>query len=98
MNIADEFSVLTDEDVAILARNLPRSEAGIIADRRDYTIMTNRSCASDAPTIEILDEIERLQNIQKRHAPTSSEWIAASRELKPLFEEMARRQSAPGLR
>lgn len=47
--------------------------------------------ASGADTAEILARIESLQAIQKRNRPTSAEWIEASNELKPLFEEMARR-------
>lgn len=43
---------------------------------------------------DILQEIGSLQSIQKRNRPSSMEWQWASRELKPLFAEMARRQKA----
>lgn len=46
---------------------------------------------SSADTAASLARIEELQAIQKRNRPTSPEWIEASNELKPLFEEMARR-------
>lgn len=41
---------------------------------------------------DLLQEIESLQSIQKRNPSKSIEWQWASRELKPLFAEMARRQ------
>lgn len=43
---------------------------------------------------QILEEIAALQEQQKRNRPSSLEWQWASRELKPLFAEMARRQKA----
>lgn len=44
-----------------------------------------------APTGEILDEIARLQDVQKKHPPESEAWRQASAELAPLFEEMSAR-------
>lgn len=41
---------------------------------------------------QLLEEIEKLQQIQKTHRSTSPAWIAASSLLEPLFAEMARRQ------
>jgi hypothetical protein len=38
--------------------------------------------------------ISELQNIQKRNPPDSFAWRLASKQLAPLFEEMARRQAA----
>lgn len=54
----------------------------------------------DSPTTEILAEIERLQEIQKRSSPKSEEWQSASSSLQPLFAEMARREPVlrPGAR
>jgi hypothetical protein len=40
---------------------------------------------------EVLYLIRELQAMQKRNPPTSKAWKDASRELKPLFREMARR-------
>lgn len=45
----------------------------------------------DLPEADIQGEIERLQGIQKANPPTSQEWRNASAQLRPLFEEMARR-------
>jgi hypothetical protein len=47
---------------------------------------------SSVDTKELLSRIEQLQAIQKRSRSTSAEWIEASNDLKPLFEEMAKRQ------
>ena len=55
--------------------------------------MNQANTLSESPTAEIREAIEILQDIQKRHAPTSTVWQEASRSLKPLFEEMARRSA-----
>ena len=39
-------------------------------------------------------QIKLLGDIQERNKPTSAAWKAASRALRPLFAEMARRQKA----
>lgn len=44
------------------------------------------------PTTQLLHSIDEQQAIQKRNPPTSVAWQSASRALKPLFAEMARRQ------
>jgi hypothetical protein len=53
---------------------------------------------ADAPTKEILREIERFQRQQKRYPATSdtSQQIGAQL-LAPLFAEMARRQQSNSL-
>lgn len=43
-------------------------------------------------TVAILDKIERLQNVQKTVGPKDAAWHEASRDLRPLFAEMARRE------
>ena len=67
------------------------NRAAVQFDRDDAELRFRIDNPSESSDDEILNKIERLQNIQKRHAPTSGAWIAASIELKPLFEEMARR-------
>lgn len=46
------------------------------------------------PTSVIERLVTRWQNVQKEWGPDSSEGRNASRELQPLFAEMARRQKA----
>jgi hypothetical protein len=48
----------------------------------------------DYPTATIERLIGRYQNVQKMHGPDSLFGKDASRELQPLFAEMARRQKA----
>ncbi len=45
-------------------------------------------------TTEIMQRIRDLQDIQKANSPGSPLWEAASKELAPLFAEMARRQES----
>lgn len=47
-------------------------------------------------TEQMVDEIERLQGVQRRNPPSSAAWQGASEALAPLFAEMARRQRANG--
>jgi hypothetical protein len=41
----------------------------------------------------LLEIITGYQNIQKRNPMESAAWIEASKNLRPLFAEMARRQN-----
>lgn len=52
--------------------------------------------AAQTQTTELVTEIDRLQNIQKRNRSTSPEWQTANEQIEPLFAEMARRQEANG--
>lgn len=47
-------------------------------------------------TPDLLKRIEDLQQIQKAYPSHSPLWESASRELKPCFEEMARREPFKG--
>ena len=49
---------------------------------------------SEAPTKEIEKEIRKFQKAQKRYPATSEIHADIGKQLKPLFEEMARRQKA----
>jgi hypothetical protein len=46
-------------------------------------------------TSELQARIACLQDIQKRSQPSSREWLEASNELAPLFEEMATQGAEP---
>lgn len=48
------------------------------------------------PTHKIVARVERLQAVQERNPPSSTEWQLASDALQPLFREMARRQKSNG--
>lgn len=43
---------------------------------------------------KLIEDVERLQGIQKRCRPSSEEWQRASEQLQPLFRELARLQKA----
>ena len=45
------------------------------------------------PAKVLLELITGYQNIQKQNPMESAAWIEASKNLKPLFAEMARRQN-----
>jgi hypothetical protein len=51
----------------------------------------------DRRTPELIADVESLQKIQKSNPQSSHEWRFASRELKPRFRELARRQKAGAL-
>jgi 23S rRNA maturation-related 3'-5' exoribonuclease YhaM len=46
---------------------------------------------SEAPTADILREIKKFQNAQKRYPATSEIHADIGKQLAPLFAEMARR-------
>ena len=43
---------------------------------------------------QLLEEIERLQNIQKTHSPRTAVWQQAHRKLQPLFKAMAQKTNS----
>ena len=51
---------------------------------------------SNFPNGWFVQSIEKLQAVQKQHPVDSEIWKESSARLKPLFEEMARRQQANG--